>query len=156
MSAADEVTHTSFTLVRNLPARPQHAFRFWAEPELKNRWNDCHPDWKVVADELDFRVGGNENRIWRLPDGKEQTLFACYLDIVPSERIVYAYEMGFAGRRLSASLVTITFATADVGTRMTFTEQVALLSGDAGEGREREIGTGEGFDRLVEEISRSV
>jgi len=34
---------------------------------------------------------------------------AHYLDIVPHERVVYAYEMTVHGRKISASLATIQF-----------------------------------------------
>ena len=147
--------HTSFVVERDLPGSPSHAFRFWAEPHLKARWNSCHPDWTILQDEADFRVGGAEAKRWRTPDGDELTFHAFYLDIVEGERIIYAYEMSFAGVRLSASLVTIELHPKASGTRMKFTEQAVFL-GPEGTSEQRVQGTEQGFDRLIEEIRREV
>jgi uncharacterized protein YndB with AHSA1/START domain len=38
-------------------------------------------------------------------DGHDQTFHAHYLDIIPEQRIIYAYKMSFAGERLSARLL---------------------------------------------------
>ncbi len=153
MTATDPVQHTQFTVERMLATRPTHAFRFWSDPHLKARWTGCHPDWTVREDSFDFRVGGSERKRWRTPDGAEQTFTAHWLDIVPDRRLLYAYEMSFAGTRLSASLVTIVLATAGNRTRMTWTEQVAQLTADGDAGTRRRLGTGQGLDRLVAVIA---
>lgn len=149
------VEHSTFVIERELPASPRHAFRFWSEADLKNRWNSCHPDWTVLEDQFDFRVGGAEIKRWRTIEGSERTFQAHYLDIVPARRIIYAYDMSFEGQRLSASLVTIEFVPAGTQTRMTFTEQAAFLGGGNAH-RERVVGTETGFDRLIEAIAREI
>lgn len=141
------IEHTIFVIERELPGSPRHTFRFWAEPELKERWNSCHTDWTVLEQAFDFRPGGVERKLWRTPDGKELSFNAHYLDIVVGERIIYAYEMAFDGERLSASLVTIELAPTGARTRMKFTEQAAFLTGGTRE--QRVLGTEEGLDRLV-------
>lgn len=150
MTIPEPVVHTDFTIKRRLKTSPRHAFRFWSEPELKSRWNDCHTAWTVLDDEFDFRVGGTERKHWRTPEGRELIFTAHYLDIVPEQRIIYAYQMSFGGTRLSASLVTVTFTPLRDGTRMVFTEQVAILEGGADARQQRLAGTEEGMDRLVE------
>ena len=145
----NEIEHTSFFVTRELAASPRHAFQFWSDPELKARWSGCHPDWTVLDDTFEFRAGGGEAKRWRTPDGKEQTFNAHYLDIVPEQRIIYAYEMGFDAVRLSASLVTITFEPSGAGTTMTFTEQVAILAGGRDARNQRLAGTEDGLDRLI-------
>jgi uncharacterized protein YndB with AHSA1/START domain len=67
----NDTHHSTFTVERNLPGSPRHAFRFWSEPELKLRWTDCHPDWTVLEERFEFRIGGSEVRRWRMPDGQE-------------------------------------------------------------------------------------
>ena len=145
------VCHTTFVIERELPASPKHAFRFFSEKALKERWNACHPSWTVLEDRFDFRVGGVEAKRWRTGDGHEQTFFAHYLDIVPPSRIIYAFDMTFRGERVSASLATI-----DVpdGTRTTllFTEQLAFLAGREADAR-CESPARPGFDRLVEVVA---
>lgn len=145
----DRIEHTSFVIERLLAASPRHAFRFFSEAELKARWNGCHADWRVLEERFDFRAGGSEVKRWRAPDGKEQAFHAHYLDVVPSERIIYAYEMSFGGKRLSASLVTVTFEATARRTRMTYTEQVAILAGGPDAAEQRLIGTEDGLNRLA-------
>lgn len=150
------VVHTDFTIERRLKTSPQHAFRFWSEVELKSRWNDCHTDWTVLNASFDFRVGGTEHKHWRTPDGQDLTFTAHYLDIVPEKRIIYAYEMSFAGTRISASLVTVTFEPFRDRTQMAFTEQVAILQGGADARQQRLVGTEQGMDRLVGAVESQV
>jgi uncharacterized protein YndB with AHSA1/START domain len=145
----ERIEHTSFVIERQLAASPRHAFRFFSEAELKARWNGCHPDWHVLEESFDFRVGGSEVRRWRTQEGKEQAFHAHYLDIMPAERIIYAYAMSFGGTRLSASLVTVTFEASLRQTRMTYTEQVAILAGGTGAADQRLRGTEDGLDRLA-------
>jgi uncharacterized protein YndB with AHSA1/START domain len=142
------VDHTTFVVARMLPGRPPHAFRFWSEFALKRKWTSCHPDWTVLEDSFDFRTGGSELVQWRTNDNKVMGFRAHYFDIVPGERIIYAYEMTLDTRRLSVSLATVVFIADGAQTRMTFIEQAAVLDADAGiEGRAS--GTGSGFDRLA-------
>lgn len=141
------VNHRTFVIERVLPGTPRHAFRFWSDFALKRQWTGCHPDWTVLDDRFDFAVGGGERVRWQMPDGSEQAMIAHYLEIHPSERIVYAYTMETAGRPISSSLVTVEFTPKGAETIMTFTEQAVF--GTVEDGDIRESGTGVGFDRLV-------
>jgi uncharacterized protein YndB with AHSA1/START domain len=154
MTNSHPIQHTTFVIERDLPGTPRHAFRFWADPGLKDRWAGCHADWTTLEERFDFRPGGTEVKRWRTPDGDELTFHAAFLDIVAGERIIYAYEMSFGGERLSASLVTIELIPDGSRTRMKFTEQAAFLTG-AGASEQRIAGTGEGFDRLVDVMAEA-
>lgn len=146
------VEHTTFVIERELPGSPRHAFRFWSDPLLKERWSGCHTDWTVLEQKFDFRAGGSEVKRWRTPEGHELIFQAHYHDVVPGERIIYAYEMSFEGERLSVSLVTIELTPSAARTQMKFTEQ-AVFFGGAGTREQRISGTAEGFDRLVSAIT---
>lgn len=146
------IEHKTFVVERELAASPKHAFRFFSEPALKERWTSCHPDWTVLEEAFDFRVGGVEAKRWRTDKGDEQTFLARYLDIVPPQRIVYAFDMSFAGERLSASLATVELFAEAARTRMVFTEQIAWL-GDASMLPLRIAGTGDGLDLLADIIA---
>jgi uncharacterized protein YndB with AHSA1/START domain len=149
------VEHTTFTIERDLPGSPRHAFRFWSEKALKRRWTDCHPDWTVLEDRFDFAPGGEEAVRWRTTEGIEQTFTARYLDIVSGHRIIYAFEMSSAGARVSASLATVEFRPGEIGTKMLYTEQMAFLAG-AEAMQMRIAGTGTGFDRLIDAIAMDI
>lgn len=151
---AIDIHHTSFVIERDLPGSPRHAFRFWSEHERKRQWTSCHADWTVEEDRFDFRIDGAELVRWRLPDGTEFSYRARYFDIVPGERIIYAYAMNTGTEQVSASLVTVAFAGKGAKTRMTYTEQSAFL--DAADAAPRSSGTGSGFDRLALAIEQSL
>lgn len=145
------VNHATFAVERTYDASPQRVFAAWAEPEAKARWFG-NPDQGVAEYELDFRVGGREYNRGTV-EGQEYTFEARYQDIVPGERIVYAYDMHAGGRRISVSLGTVQLEPQGDGTRLTYTEQGAYLDGlDTPE--QRESGTGGLFDALGEELAR--
>lgn len=147
------VDHRTFVIERELPGSPGHAFRFWSDHQLKRRWNACHPDWTVEEDWFDFRVDGGERLAWRMPDGTVQAMLATFLEILPRERIVYAYTMRTNGIGISSSLVTVEFTGRAGVTIMTFTEQAVF--GNPSDGDIRETGTGTGFARLQQVMAES-
>jgi uncharacterized protein YndB with AHSA1/START domain len=123
------VVHATFVIERAYPAPPERVFGAFSQPELKARWFGAQPGWTHVAHELDFRVGGIEHKRGGPEGGPIQRYEARYQDIVPGERIVFAYNMHLDDRRISVSLATVQLAPADRGTRLTFTEQGAFLDG---------------------------
>lgn len=144
------VNHATFVVERTYDVSPQRVFAAWADPEAKARWFGG-PDQGVAEYELDFRVGGREFSRGTV-EGQEYTFEARYQDIVPDDRIVYAYDMHVGDRRISVSLGTVQLETQGDGTRLTYTEQGAYLDGlDAPE--QRESGTGGLFDALGEYLA---
>ena len=133
--------HDAFTLTRTLSARPADVFALWSDAEAKKRWfvDSDGPEWTLDAYELDFRVGGQELGRFELTDGPGKGLHenrGHYLDIVPNERIAFAYTMALDGRIHSASLATVTFTDEGGGTRLTYHEQIANFPpSDGVEGR---------------------
>jgi len=97
---------------------------------------------------MDFRVGGRERVKGGLEGGVTTTFDAVYHDIVPRERIVYAYEMHLDDRKLSVSLATLQIKSEGASlTRLLVDEQGAFLDGydDAGS---RERGTSDLLEKL--------
>jgi uncharacterized protein YndB with AHSA1/START domain len=148
------VSHTTFVVERDLPGKPAHVFRFWTEHDLKRQWTSCHPDWTVLEDTFDVRIGGTEAIRWRTREGVEHGFRAHYLDMVPGKQIIYAYAMNTGKVQTSASLATIEFTAKGGKTKMTYTEQAAFLDARDAQGRSR--GTEMGFERLVTAIERSL
>jgi uncharacterized protein YndB with AHSA1/START domain len=131
-------------------ASPARVFAAFATAEAKAAWSTCHTDWECA--EFDFRVGGRERGRGGPPGGPTYAVDATYHDIVPGRRIVYAYDMYVDDTRASVSLVTVDLVADGPRTRLTFTEQGAFLDGNDVGGRE--IGTGDGLDRLAEVLAR--
>ena len=143
------VTHSTFAIERQYPARPARVFAAFTSAEAKLSWGD-DPDYASDGGEteFDFRVSGRERFGGKAPDGTLYRYDALYYDIVPDERIVYCYEMYENGARISVSVATIEMVPADGGTRLTYTEQGAFLDGHD-QAADREQGTAEQFDGLL-------
>lgn len=145
--------HSSFTIERTLPGRPVHAWRFWADPALKERWSGCHPDWTPLEQVREFHTGGRDFSRLRDTAGAEHSVDIRYLDLLEGRRIVYAYTMHIDASPLSASLVTIELLPRGAQTGMVYTEHLTLFDGDAAARRQ---GTEGGFDRLALEMEQAL
>jgi uncharacterized protein YndB with AHSA1/START domain len=143
------VEHATIVIERTFDASPARVFAAWSDPEAKARWSGVPEDQL----ELDFRVGGREAHRGNDPDGNPYTFEARFQDIVPSQRIVYTYEMFTGETRISVSLATVELASDRDGTRLVFTEQVVFLDGHETPAR-REHGWGALLDALETDVSR--
>ncbi len=150
---AGPVVHRTFSLERAYPAPPARVFAAFANPETKRRW--FAEDAGVEVDEftLDFRVGGFERTRFRFVGGAPMRNDTLFLDIVPDERIVFAYALTAEEARTSAALTTVELAADRGGTRLLLTEQVAFLDGVDGTASRRS-GWGALLDRLGDAIRR--
>jgi uncharacterized protein YndB with AHSA1/START domain len=122
------IVHGVFTVERRYKASPAKAFRAWAQPELKQKWFGA-PEPGNVKHSFDFRVGGSEHNEAKGPDGGDYMFDVRYYDIVPDNRIVYAYDMHLNGERISVSVATIEFRPDGAGTHLIVTEHGAFLDG---------------------------
>jgi uncharacterized protein YndB with AHSA1/START domain/DNA-binding transcriptional ArsR family regulator len=99
--------HSTFVIERIYAASPQRVFDAWADPAAKAQWFGP-PEKPEGSYSLDFREGGREHLAIPTPDnGPVYTFDAVYQDIVPGQRIVYAYDMHCDGDRISVSLATV-------------------------------------------------
>lgn len=141
------IIHGSFTIDRTYPFPPAKIFAALADPALKARWFVGPLGWIELERRMDFRVGGEETVQGRHAAGMVSLFTARYHDIIPDERIIYAYDMHIDGTYLSASLATIELTPDGAGARLRFTEQGAYLDGSDGNESRRE-GTAGLLDRL--------
>ena len=135
--SATSVIHASFVIERRYPASAERVFAAFADPAKKRRWFADERHIPVESFEMDFRVGGHDRAVYRMSDstpfpGAAMTNDTVYQDIVPGRRIVFAYTMSIAERRISASLVTVELSPDGAGARMLFTEQAAFFDGSDG------------------------
>lgn len=144
------VVHATFVVERTYKATPARTFAAWADPKLKALW---FPAAEEEGYEFDFREGGREFSKGRDSEGGAVYTFAVdYREIVPDERIVYAYYMDMDEVRISVSVATIEFHKQGAGTRMVVTEMGAFLDGHDNVGQ-REHGTNWLIDRLGESLN---
>jgi uncharacterized protein YndB with AHSA1/START domain len=147
------VTHGTFSLEHTYDAAPARVFAAFATEAGKAAWFQGGDGYAVLERVFDFREGGRERLVGRWANGTISTFDAHYFDIVPAERIVYAYEMRLDGTRISVSLATIEFKPAGAGTRLLLNETGGFLDGydDVGS---REHGTNLLMDRLGASLAR--
>ncbi|MDI1327940.1 MAG: SRPBCC family protein [Brevundimonas sp.] len=136
----------AFTVTRRYGAGPARVFAAFADREVKQRWMGCEEVIAPVIEQLDFHVGGREVSRGGGQDGAEHLFEGRFLDIVPDHRIVFAFVMHVAGRKISASLGTVEFTPDGDGTVLTFNEQGVYFGEDGW--AEREEGTAAGLDQL--------
>jgi uncharacterized protein YndB with AHSA1/START domain len=142
------VVHGDFRLERTYDATAEQVYRALSDEAAKGRWFYGPEGWRLIERTMDFRVGGRERVKGGFESGVTTTFDAVYHDIVPRERIVYAYEMHLDERKISVSLATLEIEPLGAGrTKLKVCEQGAFLDGydDAGS---RERGTGDLLDKL--------
>jgi len=140
-------SHGMFSIVREFPQPPAALYRAFADPKAKARWF-ANDEWTPIAREMDLRVGGREvvKGLWK--SGMVTTFDAVYLDVVPGERLVYAYSLLIDARKISVSLATVEIAATPGGSRLKITEQGVFLDGYEDNGA-REHGTRELVERIA-------
>jgi uncharacterized protein YndB with AHSA1/START domain len=140
-------THAIFTVERTYPVPPARVFKAFSSEKEKARWFSGSSEWEQLMHDFDFRPGGIERLKGRWPNGTISYFDCRYQDIVPDERIVYAYNMEIDGRLISVSLATIEFKRSGAGTRLVLTEQGVYLDGYE-DGGGREHGTNYLIDKM--------
>ena len=141
------VTHNTFVIERTYDAPVARVFAAFADWEAKKLWFAGPPDWEQGEATMDFRVGGREVNKGGPKGGPVHSMEARYYDIVPDQRIVYAYEMYMGDMRISVSVATFELKADGSRTRLKLTEQGAYLDG-FDNGAQREAGTRELLDAL--------
>lgn len=150
--------HSTFVIERDYATTPERVFMACADPVKKRRWFAEGKEFEVDMFEMEFRVGGIERARYRLksgtplPAGTTVGNDTYYLDIVPNHRIVVAYTMSVADKRISASLATTEIFPAGQASKLIYTEQAAFFEG--GDGPEmRAAGWRRLFQSLADELS---
>jgi uncharacterized protein YndB with AHSA1/START domain len=146
------VIHKSFTIERTYPSDPAGVFRAHSDARMKRRWFAEGEGFIVDSYSLDFRVGGFERTRFRFgAGGPAMTFDGVYLDIVPNERIIFAYAMTIDGSPLSSSLGTIELVPAKSATLLRYTEHTAFLDGKDSSAERRQ-----GSIELLEALAREL
>jgi uncharacterized protein YndB with AHSA1/START domain len=105
---------TEILITRWFRAPMEVIYRAWITPNLVRRWWGAGRG--TVNVEMDFRVGGRWRYVLVADDGSQFAFTGVYREIVPWQRIVYT-EI-FEDEPDAEAQTTVTFATADGGTRL--------------------------------------
>ena len=82
---------TGYTLTWHLDATPDRVFRAWTEPELLGWFFNPAEPTPDEPIEVDLRVGGRWRQRMRVNDELSYDTGGVYREIVPSERLVFAW-----------------------------------------------------------------
>jgi len=149
-SVVCSVEHGTICLERVYKAAPARVFAAWAEPAARAKW-DVPGRWIITEQTFDFREGGREVKRFGPAGDPRFVAETRYVDIVPEQRIVYAYGMTSRGERISVSLTTVEFSPSAGGTHLVLTEQVTFL-----DGRDNAINREEGLASMLDKIGLSL
>lgn len=151
------VTHATICLDRVYDAAPARVFHAFTDPEARKRWFFQADAWALHRHSGGETAVGAEESSAFSPPGMEIVITndSVYLDVVPDQRLVFAYQMTIDGKRISASLATAEFKAEGKGTRLVFTEQGAYFD-DPGQVAGREEGTRELLEALAAELEGRV
>ena len=121
--------HDTFTLERRYAASPARVFRALTDPRAKAAWFVGPNGWDEHERKMDARPGGRERLVGRHASGMVSDFDAVYMDLVPNERVIFAYNMVIDGKLISSSLATWELHADGAGTRLVLTEQGTFLNG---------------------------
>jgi uncharacterized protein YndB with AHSA1/START domain len=139
-------------LTRVFNAPPAVVFKAWTEPDQVMRWWGPH-GFKVISCEMDVRTGGKWLLCMRGPDGADTWQHFIYRQIVPSERLVFAYAFAdAAGNTGHETLVTVIFA--EAGNKTTLTLHQAIFE-SVGVRDDHTRGWGEALDHLADYVIKA-
>lgn len=154
--------HDTFTLERRYAASPARVYRALTNPDAKAAWFVGPQGWDELERRMDARVGGVERVVGRHPSGMVSAFHAVYMDLVPAERIIFAYNMHLDGQMISSSLATWQLQADGSGTRLVLTEQGTFLNGYEDKGSRLEgtnlllAALGKALDTTPETVASSV
>jgi uncharacterized protein YndB with AHSA1/START domain len=117
------MSDTVLQLERLIAAPPEKVFTYWSDPALLVRW--WGPEGTDIPEHaIDVREGGQWRTTMRAPSGKLMTVSGVYRAIEKPHRLVFTWAWDDEhGARGHETEVTVTFAPAPGGTRLTITQQ---------------------------------
>jgi uncharacterized protein YndB with AHSA1/START domain len=121
--------HDTFTVERRYAASPARVYRALTNKDAKAAWFVGPHGWDELERTMDARPGGVERVVGRHPSGMVSAFHAVYMDLVPGERIIFAYNMHLDGQMISSSLATWNLLADGTGTRLVLTEQGTFVNG---------------------------
>ncbi len=147
---------TTLTIDRFINAPPSVVWQAWSNPEhLAKWWIPSPTECQVVT--LDLRPGGGFVTRMREPGGEFQShLDACFLDIVPGERLVFTTTMTQGWQPVEpwlAMTAVIAFDAEGAGTRYA----ARVLHRNPGDAhKHEELGFQEGWGAVLDQLAAYV
>ena len=136
-------------ITRLIDAPRALVFQAWTDPQHLARWWGPKGFTNPIC-ELDLRPGGALHIVMRAPDGTDYPMTGVFREIVPPERLAFAFNaIDAQGNILLDGLTTVSFAEQDGKTRLTLqTRAVAVVGYAAAYLEGMEAGWAQSLERL--------
>jgi uncharacterized protein YndB with AHSA1/START domain len=122
----------------------------WTKPEHMKHWFVPAP-WSMGDIEVDLRPGGMFRFIMRSPEGKEYPNIGCFLEVTPTERLVWTDALlpGYRPSEKPFFTAILTFEARGKGTR--YVAQ-AIHRDEAGRKQHEEMGFYDGWGKCLDQL----
>ena len=101
---------------RTFNAPRQAVFNAWTSSDVLRRWWSPGPDWETPIAEADVRVGGHLRIVMRSPEGEEIGGGGEYVEVTPSERLIFTWTWDGHEGHSGAQLIEVEFNEQEDGT----------------------------------------
>ncbi len=144
---------TELTISRIINAPPSTVWKAWSKPEhLAKWWIPAPIECKVVK--LDLRPGGGFETLMREGDGAFQPhVEACFLDIVPAQRMVWTTTLAEGWQPIEPWLALTAIITLKAEGNATRYSARVLHKTPADSRKHEELGFHEGWGTTIDQLS---
>ena len=144
-------TNLDLEIVRRLAAPRVKVWRAWSDPDLLKQWW-CPKPWVTEVRTFEFRSGGAFHTFMSGPDGGESDNPGLFLEVTPTERIVFT-SMLLAGWRPATPWLAMTgiFIFEDDGAGTRFTAR-CLHKDVADRVKHQEMGFFDGWGTMIQQL----
>jgi uncharacterized protein YndB with AHSA1/START domain len=130
---------------------PERAWEAWTEPDHVRRWYAPAPG--VISEcEIDLRPGGVFRFVPRQPDGVENPITCCYVDVVPYRRLVWTDALLPGFRPAPTGFFTAVMTLEPQGDT-TLCRTVALHRNVADRNQHAEMGFHDGWGTVLDQLA---
>ena len=107
------------TLRRTFAVAPEKVWRAWTDPQALIHWFGGGDPAKVLAVEMNLRVGGKYRILFIAPSGEESEASGVYQEVEPCRRLVFSWAWRSTPERVSR--VTLAIEPRAGGSELVFT-----------------------------------
>jgi uncharacterized protein YndB with AHSA1/START domain len=135
---------------REVRASPQTAWAAWTQPEHVCQWYAPAPG--TIADcEIDLRPGGVFRFVLRSPDGVENAVTCCYLEVQPCERLVWTNALRPGYRPATEGFFTAVMTLEPRGD-LTLCTAVAMHRDEHDRDKHADMGFSDGWGTVLDQL----
>ncbi len=137
-------------LQREIEVPRELVWAAWTQPEHLRQWFTPAP-WKVSDCEIDLRPGGVFHTTMVSPEGEEFPNAGCYLEVVPTERLVFTDALLPGYRPAEQPFMTAVILLEAIGTGTRYTA-IAMHRDEESRKQHEEMGFMEGWGKALEQL----